>query len=187
MRTRTLFAAVGLTALTLLAACGDDSSSDSAGADTTAAAVETTAGSADTTADTEGTDTTAASNGGSGDFTEYCGLIQQYMDESDSMDSVFNAEQPDPAQMEDAFTTMKAQLQDLADQAPDEIADDVNTVNDATAEMIALFDAVDYDVTKLATDAEAIAKFQELTANTEFNDAASRLDEWGVEQCGFES
>lgn len=178
MRTRTLLAAASLAAITLLAACGDDSSSDSAGADTTAAAAETTA---------EGTDTTAASNGGTGDFTEYCGLIQKYMDESDSMDSVFNAEQPDPAQMEDAFTAMKAQLQDLADQAPDEIADDVNMVNDATAEMIALFDSVDYDVTKLATDAEAIAKFQELTANTEFNDAASRLDEWGVEQCGFES
>ncbi len=184
MRTRTLLAAASLAAITLLAACGDDSSSDSAGADTTAAAAETTAESTDTT---EGTDTTAASNGGTGNFTEYCALIQQYMDESDSMDSVFNAEQPDPAQMEEAFTTMKAQLQDLADQAPDEIADDVNMVNDATAEMIALFDSVDYDVTKLATDAEAIAKFQELTANTEFNDAASRLDEWGVEQCGFES
>lgn len=171
MRTRTLIAAVGITALTLLAACGDDSSTDSAGGDTTVAAVETTAG----------------VSGGSGDFTEYCGLIQKYMDESDSMDAVFNAEQPDPAEMENAFNTMKAQLQDLADQAPDEIADDVNTVNGATGEMIALFESVDYDVTKLATDAAAVAKFQELTANTEFNDAASRLDAWGVEQCGFES
>jgi|GEM_PF-3017499 len=177
MRTRTLFAAASLAALTLLAACGDDSSSDSAGADTTAAAVETTAGD---------TDSTEAA-GGTGNFTEYCGLIQKYMDESDSMDEVFNAEQPDPAKMEEAFTTMQAQLQDLADQAPEEIADDVNKVNDATGEMIALFDSFDYDVTKLATDPEAIAKFQELTANTDFNDAASRLDAWGVEQCGFSS
>jgi len=181
MRTRTLIAAVGITALTLLAACGDDSSSDSAGGDTTVEAVDTTAG------ESGGSDTTAASNGGTGDFTEYCALIQQYMDDSDSMDEVFNAEQPDPAEMENALNTMKAQLQDLADQAPDEIADDVNTVNGATGEMIALFESVDYDVTKLATDSEAIAKFQELTANTEFNDAASRLDAWGVEQCGFES
>jgi len=181
MRTRTLIAAASLAALTLLAACGDDSSSDSAGGDTTAAAVETTAG------ETDSTETSAASGGGTGNFTEYCALIQQYMDDSDSMDAVFNAEVPDPAAMEEAFTTMQGQLQNLADQAPEEIADDVNKVNEATTQMIELFDSFDYDVNKLATDPEAIAKFQELTANTDFNDAASRLDAWGVEQCGFES
>ncbi len=184
MRTRTLLAAASLAAITLLAACGDDSSSDSAGADTTAAAAETTAESTDTT---EGTDTTAASNGGTGNFTEYCALIQQYMDESDSMSVIIDMSDPDPAAAEAALADMQSMLQNLADEAPDEIAADVELVNQATAAMAEVFAIVDYDVTKVQSNPEALAKIQELSTNTEYDDAANRLDAWGVEQCGFES
>ncbi len=173
MRTRALFAAAAA-ALTLLAACGSDSKSDGA--------TGTTAGS-DTTG---GSDTTTGATGSvNPEFADYCAKITAYKDNADSFDSVFTSDTPDPAATEEAFTSMKTLLQDLADDAPADIAADVAAVNDATAQIIAIFDKYEWDVIALSNAGDDATKFQEVLNDTTVNDASTRLDTWGQENCGF--
>lgn len=174
MRTRVLLAA-SAAALTLLAACGSDSKSDSA-ADTTAAAETTAAGSDSTTAGTGAVNP---------EFADYCAKITAYRDNADSFDDVFTSETPDPAKTEEAFTSMKTLLQDLTDNAPDDIAADVATVNDATGEIIAIFAKYEWDVIALSNAGDDATKFQEVLNDSAVNDASTRLDTWGQENCGF--
>ena len=175
----TTFAVVALPLA--LVACGDDATSDSAGADTTAAAAESTAA-AETSA---APDTTAASSGGTGEFTEFCGLIQQYMDEKDSLSNIFNS--TDPAAAKASMEELQSMYQNLADNAPDEIAADVELISEGAATLAEVLELVDYDIMQVQSNPEALAKAQEMQSNTEFDAAATRLDAWGVEQCGFSS
>lgn len=168
MRTRALLAAAAAT-LTLLAACGSDSKSDSA---------------ADTTAGSESTG--GGSNGSvNPEFAEYCKKITAYRDNADNFDDVFTSETPDPTKTEEAFTSMKTMLQSLADDAPEAIAADVATVNEATGKIIAIFDKYEWDVITLSTAGDDATKFQEVLNDTAVNDASTRLDAWGEENCGF--
>ena len=174
MRTRALFAAAAA-ALTLLAACGSDSKSD--GATGTTAGSETTVGGSDTT--------TGATGSVNPEFADYCQKISDYKANANKFDEVFTSNTPDPAKTEEAFTSMKSLLQDLADNAPSDIAADVSTVNDATAKIIEIFDKYEWDVIKLSAAGDDATKFQEVLNDTAVNDASTRLDTWGQENCGF--
>jgi predicted outer membrane protein len=181
MRTRPLFVAA-VAAASLLAACGSDSST-SKPTDTT------TAGATDTTAAAGGTDTTAAAPSGSVSndpaVVAYCKQIQAYKDKANSFNDVFNADTPDPKATEAAFTTMQSMLEDLANGAPSDIKADVDTVNGATKQLIAIFAKYEWDVTKLAASATDAAQLQTLMSDSAVSAASANLDTWGQQQCGF--
>ena len=174
MRTRALFAAAAA-ALTLLAACGSDSKSGAAG---TTAGTETTG--------TGGSDTTTGATGSvNPEFADYCQKISDYKANANKFDEVFTSNTPDPAKTEEAFTSMKTLLQGLVDDAPADIAADVSTVNDATGQIIAIFDKYEWDVIKLSAAGDDATKFQEVLNDPKVNEASTRLDTWGQENCGF--
>ncbi len=179
MRTRALIAAAAAS-LVLLAACGSDSTSKPADT-TTASTTAGTGGSDTTTADTS----TAGTGSVNPEFADYCAQITDYKDNANAFDSVFSSNTPDPAKTEEAFTSMKEKLQALADNAPDAIKADVATVNEATAQIIAIFDKYEWDVIKLSNAGDDATKFQNLLNDQAVNDASTRLDTWGQENCGF--
>lgn len=187
MRTRT-FTLAALAAISLLAACGSD---DEGAADTTttSTAAETTA--PDTTAaeTTTPETTTEATTAGSvnPEFAEYCAQIQDYKDQTNAMDSIFNSSDiPAVDQVKTAMETVDQMMQSLEDNAPAEIKADVATVNAATSELIDFFAANDYDLSKIATDQDLIAQFQDIVDNTDASDAGDNLDTWALENCGIE-
>ncbi len=176
MRTRALIAAAAA-ALTLLAACGSDSKSGTAG---TTASTETTG------TGTGGSDTTTGATGSvNPEFADYCQKINDYKANANKFDEVFTSNTPDPAKTEEAFTSMKTLLQGLVDDAPADIAADVSTVNDATGQIIEIFTKYEWDVIKLSNASDDAAKFQEVLNDTKVNDASTRLDTWGQQNCGF--
>jgi hypothetical protein len=182
MRTRVIIAAAAAS-LVLFTACGSDSKSSTE---------STTGGTETTTASTGGTDTTAGSDtttAGTGtvnpEFADYCAQITDYKDNASAFDSVFSSNTPDPAKTEEAFTSMKAKLQSLADNAPDAIKPDVAAVNEATGKVIEIFAKYEWDVIKLSSAGDDATKFQEILNDQTVNDASARLDTWGQENCGF--
>lgn len=179
MRKHALTLALAAT-VTLLAACSSD---DKGATDTTTAstaAPETTSGSETTTDAT-------TSGSVNPEFADYCAQIQNYKDETDAMDSIFNSSDlPSVDDMKAAFGKVQQMLQDLEDNAPAEIKADVATVNAATLDLINFFVENDYDFTKIATDTSLATEFQGIIENSDASDAGDRLDQWGQENCGID-
>lgn len=81
-----------------------------------------------------------------------------------------------------ALEEFQSLIDDAAEQAPDEILADVNTVADGTDRLVAILDDVDGDVADL--DAGALDGLGSLGA--EMTDASARIVEFNVRECGIE-
>ena len=120
-------------------------------------------------------------SGASGD---YCNLIRSYEEENNALDSAF--EDVTPESLEEGMNAIKPMLENLRDQAPAEIEDDVNMMADALLSMIAIFEQYDYDIMQIATAPE----FAELQATMEGDDVAAaeeNLERYEEEVCGLSS
>jgi hypothetical protein len=120
---------------------------------------------------------------GGGDVAAYCERIAEYRATSDDLDAVFTGD-PDPAQVETAFTTMQSMVNDLRDGAPDEIADDVDTMASAIDNVVDVMSKYDWDFMQLATAPE-FAQLQQDLEGPEVVAAGNRLTEYSETTCGL--
>ncbi|MDO8363805.1 MAG: hypothetical protein Q7V88_12970 [Actinomycetota bacterium] len=188
-----------LAATSLLAACSDDATP--AATPTTSAAGDTTDDVASDTTDDAASDTTEAGSdtteagsntteggsetteGGSNDpsVEAFCDMVRDYLDVGDSLDSVFDADTPDPVAIEDAFRTMSDMTDELADAAPAEVKADAETVAEGFHQIIDVMASYDWDLVAIASSDEFFA----LTSDEEISAASDRLDQWSADTCGI--
>jgi hypothetical protein len=165
---RTLIAFVA-TALTV-SACGgsdDENGSDSAGDDSAAvsadvdasADVAATDGSADTASTGESSDETTPPDSASGDG-DFCDQIRELAaDESDDGD----------------IASAVDDLEALAEDAPDDVRADLDTIIGAFSELEDLDE----------TDPDSFLQFLEVFERPEVIEASEDLERYGVEECGL--
>ena len=116
---------------------------------------------------------------------DYCAKIATYVAKSDELDSVFTGT-PDPAKIEDAFTTMQAMVTDLKSDAPAEIKADVTTMSTAIDSVVKIFSQYDWDLVALASAPE-FATLQQDLQGADMTAASDRLQAFSQDTCGIES
>jgi hypothetical protein len=181
LRTRTLFAAITIAAVSLLAACGDSGDSADGAADTTAAAVADTsaAGASDTTAATADTgvptsDTASPVPTGPGKDTEFCKFQQQLND----MSTPFDNQDSGAAEFEKYFTEMvNPAIDKLESLAPDEVKAQMATLAAGLRQFSAAFEKNGWDPQKAYADPD----LQALAQDADYNAAGAAVDTF----CGF--
>jgi len=122
---------------------------------------------------------------GSGSTGDYCAKIATYVAKSEELDSVFTGT-PDPAKIEDAFTTMQAMVSDLKSDAPAEIKADVTTMSSAIDSVVEIFSQYDWDLIALASAPEFATLQQELQG-ADMTASSDRLQAFSQDTCGIES
>lgn len=89
-----------------------------------------------------------------------------------------NADLSDPADIESTFSTLRDRYGTAVRAAPDEIRTDVETVKGAFDEFYGSLEAAEFEL--LEVDESAFEVF-----DAEVEAAGVRIDEYGIEQCGF--
>jgi ABC-type oligopeptide transport system substrate-binding subunit len=187
LRTRTLFAAVAIAAMSLLAACGDSGDSTEGGADTTAGPASNDPVTSDPAAnDTVTNDTTAVAGNdpvtsdtaavptGPGKDTEFC----QYQAELNNMSTPFDDQNSGAAEFETYFKELvNPAIDKLQATAPAEIKAQMDTLAEGLRKFSAAFEKSGWDPEKAYADPELTA----LAGDTAYNEAGSAVDEF----CGF--
>lgn len=177
-------AILAICALVGLSACGDDddvSSSGDASEITSDSTDTTSAGSADTTAATDAPDDTAGSSGGEFDG-DFCAKTAQMMDEFDDLD----LDTEDFGAMSDRFNEMLDAIDELADEAPDELKDDFETLSGAFSEIKDILPRLSEmmaAVQEAGTDQQKLAEVMEEYGDLMETDMSS-LNSAEVEQAG---
>jgi outer membrane murein-binding lipoprotein Lpp len=120
---------------------------------------------------------------GSGSDAAYCARIAAYLAKSDELDGAFTGT-PDPAKVEQAFTTMQSMVHDLNDGAPDTIKGDVATMTTAIDSVVEIFGKYDWNFTVLASSPE-FAQLQEDLGGADMQGASDRLNTYSEETCGI--
>jgi hypothetical protein len=105
-----------------------------------------------------------------------------YCDAASDLEQQLNAAMADITSSAEAgpvFSAAVGALEDVADLAPAEIADDVDTIANSYSDFIAALEAVDYDFLALTPEQQSILTSPEMQA------ASERVDEYGSDVCGF--
>lgn len=184
LRTRTLFAAITIAAVSLLAACGDSGDSADGATDTTAAATADTAGGDTATNDTATSDTATndTSTGdtaspvptGPGKDTEFCKFQQELND----MATPFDNQDSGVAEFQQYFTEMvNPAIDKLESLAPDEVKAQMTTLANGLRKFSAAFEKNGWDPQKAYADPD----LQALATDADYNAAGSAVDTF----CGF--
>ncbi|MBI4933074.1 MAG: hypothetical protein HY828_04295 [Actinobacteria bacterium] len=178
-RTRTLFAAISIAAVSLLAACGDNGDSAAGATDTTAAAAADTTvaddnASSDTAGETITSDTGSPAPTGPGKDTEFC----QFQQELNDMATPFDNQDSGAAEFEQYFKEMvNPAIDKLESLAPDEVKAQMTTLAAGLRQFSAAFEKNGWDPEKAYADPD----LQALATNTDYNSAGAAVDEF----CGF--
>jgi hypothetical protein len=147
-----------------LAACGDDGGGSDVGLE------EITT----TTSDADATTTTAGGSGGSDGAASdaYCEAAQQVFEDNQS-----ETDFGDPGAAEE-FAGFLDDMRALADEAPDDVAADVETVADVSQQIFQAALAAGDD-----SDAQDAAALQVLTDNPGFETALEHVDDFTDQAC----
>jgi hypothetical protein len=186
-RTSTIGAAL-LTGVLVLAACGGDDGASSA--DTTSAAAATTAapgsGGADTTSGGDSATTTAIDTNFSGAGSEeFCTKLREFEDSPVLQgDPSFD----DPEALKTQYEAIQDAIGQLADVAPGEIQDDIDTMQSGLGDLIKLFEEYDYDFAKIMEESQSnpdLATRVQSFGTGEMDAASQRLTAYGEQVCGI--
>jgi hypothetical protein len=90
----------------------------------------------------------------------------------------------DPAELEAQFTAVTSSISALADVAPDDLADDFNSVVEAYDAVTSGLESVDYDFVDFLADPDLVATVEVLDS-AEFEATTDRIDEFTEAECGF--
>ena len=171
------FVAIIMTLALVAGACGGD---DSGGDATTAATTTTTtaAGEGDVAADT--TTTTAAEPVSGDSGSVWCDRIRQAASEASPVDVNFLT--ATPAEIQAQFETTVGLFEEMAEIAPSEIDDDVDTVLAAYRRFVELGNEASWDLFALANNTEFAAAFEDPSIGA----AADRMDAYNRDVCGVD-
>lgn len=114
----------------------------------------------------------------------YCERIKAYKAKADELDSVFDTATPDPAKIEEAFTTMQSMLHDLNKDVPAEIKADVAAQIAGVDGVVEIFSKYDWDLTALAAAPE-FAQLQEDLSGDDMQASGDHLREYSEKTCGI--
>lgn len=134
---------------------------------------------------------TVSACGGSesaGDSTaSYCARIQAYKDKADSLDVLFDGDEPPASDdMKKAFTTMQDMSADMKKGAPAEIKADVALMSKGIDDVVEFFEQYDWDIMAIAASPD-VEKLDSLLSGDEMNAASDRLDEFSETTCGIKT
>ncbi len=119
-------------------------------------------------------------DGGGGEAAgDYCDALAAVKAASDEAAPTLEDGEATPAETEEAFTLIQGTFEDWSAAAPEEIAEDVERVVNATDQFVDALAAVDFDVLQL--DEEALTLLDE----PETTEAQDRINAYGEEQCGI--
>jgi hypothetical protein len=160
-----------------LTACGSSGGDSEGAAKSTTTVAKGSGDDSTTTADSsdDGGDdasTTVVATGGG----EFCDDLASYMNET-AMDDV---DVTDPASYKKAIEESTKRGKALLSEAPSELDDSVEVILDAQDRLIAALEKVDYDFTKLPTDALGAMSTPEVEA------AGKKLDAYVTDTCGID-
>lgn len=119
-----------------------------------------------------------------GDFCEDASVFEERFEELDS--ELSGGDVPSG----DLFEEAAQAIEDLADDAPGEISDDLNTVADGVREVAAVLEEVDFDDPELLEDPERAEELQAVAARMEAIDAelqaaGERVEAYLQDECGI--
>ena len=161
---------LAVSSLVLFVACGDDDdSSDDAAPEATTDDAET-----DETEDTDAAEP-AGDGEGSDPDSEWCQLARDIEERNDALDEAQTLERE---QLEQAYGDFVTALDDVRDDAPDEIREDVEIAADAAQEFFDALQDVDFNILDL--DLEGI---EEISSDLET--AGNRIAEYNERVCGI--
>lgn len=168
------------TALVLFAgACGGDSDDTSADADTSGSDSTDDSGSDDSGSDDSGSDGSA----GDGPTSFDCADIRNAIDSAGNSVDLNPSASPDD--LEASFNNSRAQLEALADEAP-ELRDDVDAALAGMDVIGGALAALDWNTENLATDPEAALEFASLISDPAFmgmTQALTNISNWVASAC----
>jgi len=145
------------------AACGgDDDSSDEASSE-------------EATDDTEADESESDDGDASSADSEWCDLARDIEERNDALDEAQTLERE---QLREAYDDFVSALDDVRDDAPDEIREDVEVAADAAREFFDALDDVDFNILDL--DLESL---EEVT--TDLEAASDRIQEYNERVCGI--
>jgi hypothetical protein len=120
-----------------------------------------------------------------GSQADFCAELRS-LGETGSFD---DADFEDASGMEEGMREAQAAVASLAERAPSEIRDDVNTLQKGFDDFVGLMAEYDYDIVQVMTAAQAdpaLADRLEAFDSAEFQQAADNLERYGEEVCGIE-
>ncbi len=177
---------ISVMALAFLAgACGGDSSDD-AGDGSVFLDADSSASSDDSGgSDDSGSSDDSGGSGGSATPTSFdCNEVRDALERAgDSVDFDPSASADD---LQASFDQSRAQLQALADEAP-ELSDDIDTALEGLDAIGAAFEAIGWDPNSLATNPEAALEFASLLNDSSvmaMTQALSSISTWVATACG---
>lgn len=89
------------------------------------------------------------------------------------------------AGFEEAFTKADDAFAEMADNAPDEIKDDMQLLAGAMSDLITVFEDADWDFAALVSDPEAAAKLEVLDSE-EYQTASDNVAQYAKDECGVD-
>ncbi len=146
------------------AACGDDGdSSDDASSE-------------DATDDTDASDDSESDDGdGSAADSAWCDVARDIEERDEALDE---AQTLGREELREAYDNFVSALDDVRDDAPDEIREDVEVAADAAQEFFDALDDVDFNILDLD-----LSSLQEVT--TDLEGASDRIEEYNERVCGI--
>jgi hypothetical protein len=102
-----------------------------------------------------------------------------FAEESDVVDDVFDSLGDDPTQVETGLKRVEEFVQQLPDEAPSEIADDVKVLADGTQMLIDAFADADYQL----LDAD-LSFMSDSELEAQLDEAGDNIDEYTERECG---
>ena len=157
---------LGVTILTFTGCGGDDADSGDTGADAAAGTSEEGSG---------GGDDTDFSGSGSGDF---CDLARDYAKEFEE-----TAEATDETELAESYKDFADAVDELANEAPDEIEADVELVNASFRQFVDLLEKYDYDLSKIPEAEAAEIDFD----SEEIESANRRIESYFEKVCEIDT
>ena len=174
-RTIAFLAVAGL----LIAGCsGDDSSSSTTASDEAATEAPTSVATTTTPATTEAPTTTTTTTAPPTTVDEYADWCTVAVDIQERLDAGDDVDYTDPVEVEAFLEDLVPALEDAADVAPDEIADQVRVTAEVTAEFRDALAETDFDM--LTADLSVVDE-----RGDERDAAGAAIEEFNAEFCGI--
>lgn len=124
------------------------------------------------------------SSGINEDYAEFCAMAKDLETASAGPHGEDPAAITDPKVMKDVWTKVAALSQKMADNAPDEVKDDVTKMIGGIIAMNKIFSANGYDLTGMATDVKVRESLTKITSDESIIEASARFQKFMTKNCG---
>lgn len=115
---------------------------------------------------------------------DYCETVRGFEAQSDTFSALFEADDPDPKDVETAYRAIGAQIDALAAHPPAEIEAEVTAMAGAMHQLITLFERNNWDLASVY-QSDDLGAFLDLMDSDAISGAQERLEQYSEETCGI--